>query len=717
MSTAALTIAFDARIGNLETALRRTEASLKRTERQASETTTAVSRTFSSIGTTASTGLGAATRALGLFGTALAAIGVTSGISAALQSISSLSDAAQQLGVTSGYLAAFRDAFNEAGGSSEQAGQAITRIGQLVGDAERGSAEAINTFAALGIAFRNVDGSARSTESVMNDLVGKINDTESQTEKLSLAAELVGRRAAPAFVAAISQMDGSVVGYLERLRALGIVVGNDTPDKIDSLGTAFNRLGQTMVASIADATASMEPELSSFFEWATAQVASLGASFRQFIATSRRLSDPGIQAMQNDAAAAQVAIRDLTNEARALESERPVSSILDNLRPGARTQEAIDRAILANRAAMAEAERRLAVARAAEAMRARELEPIPGPPPEPPGEAAAPPSRVSAAAGAARETVSEMERLAARLAASTRTPLEQFRTSSEEALRVFASTDPRVQAALGGFDTVSRAVSEYAATSYTALTSAGVSSEAAQAKVMGMLGTIQATLPQGSEAWRRWGEVVSGAQEAVRRSTTATETELDKASNAAGKNVTTAIGTVISSIAVEGATLEDAWKKLTQSILKTVVDFVYQMTVQAAILAALKAAFKGFGGILPSASVGGGGGEGRSFAGFPAEGGDSPGAALFSRSLGIDGGVSIGRGLVPTIEASEPSTTIVNVVNNSTGTRTQQRESTDSRGNKTIEVMVLDIVRGGLASGQLDPVMSQSFGVGRQGRV
>lgn len=587
MATADLVIAFDARIGNLESALKRTDTALKSTERQAKETGGALATSLDGGARGATTALSAITRGLGLFTAALAAVGVSSGISAALQSISQLADLSGQLNVTTGELQALRDAFREAGASPESASQALAKLNDLIGDAARGTAASVNVFADLGVAFKNTDGSIRDTSAVLQDFIDRISSAESEAEKFSIATQLVGARAARGLVAAISEMNGSIEGHIQKLREMGIAVSEDVPKDIDALGTAFNRLGDIISGSLATAIASVRPELEAFFTWLGARIAEAAGGIASLIQRDRLRADPQYQELSNANAQAQSRLTALQRQARALEAERPAQSILDGL-TGARSQEAIDRDLIAVRQRYTEAEAAATAARTAfdEFTRVRqENANLPTPPtfvPEP----AAPPARIDT--GGASQRVDEMARAAQRLFDATRTPLEQFRISSETALGVWNSG--KVTAALGGFDTISRAVSEYAVTSYNGLTQAGATSEQAQAKVLAALEGMRAGLQVGSEAWTRWGEVVRRAQEEVARSAQVTQTELDRVSGAAAKQVDSAFSNIISSIALEGATLEQAWDKLLKSILKTVIDFVYQMTVQAAILRLLKAA-------------------------------------------------------------------------------------------------------------------------------
>jgi hypothetical protein len=348
-TNAALVIAFDARIGQLEGALARVNRTLKSVDNEAKRTRASVTQSLGSLGNDVSVAFARAATAIVAFGTAWAGLAVTQGIRGVINSVGELADTANQLDVSTASLIAFRDAFAEGGGNAEAANQSLQRIGVLIGDASRGSEEAINTFAALGVAFKNTDGSIRTTENVLQSIIARINETESQTEKLSLAAEVVGRRAAPAFVAAIGEMDGSLPGYIQRMRELGIVVGDDTPAKFDTLNTSLDRLKQTFVAAFAEAIASVAPALTRFFTQLQTDVTAAIAGLRGLMQRNRELSDPTLQGLQNQNAQALVRLRETERRARELESERPSTTIIGGL--FARNAEAIDRDLMANREA------------------------------------------------------------------------------------------------------------------------------------------------------------------------------------------------------------------------------------------------------------------------------------------------------------------------------------------------------------------------------
>lgn len=63
---------------------------------------------------------------------------------------------------------------------------------------------------------------------------------------------------------------------------------------------------------------------------------------------------------------------------------------------------------------------------------------------------------------------------------------------------------------------------------------------------------------------------------------------------------------------------------------------------------------------------------------------------------------------------ASPSNVVVNVINQS-GAETEQRESTDSEGNRVIDILIVNKVKEGFAKGAFDKQMSQQYGLRRRG--
>jgi hypothetical protein len=259
-----LVIAFDARIGRLESQLQKANTALAQTNRQARQAQASVSTmqaSFERVGTAANA---VGSRMRGFLAPLLAIFAggaITAGIQSAVSSINQLSDAAAQVGVNAQQLQALTIAFQEAGSNGETAQLALGKLAEMIGDANRGGKEAQETFVALGVSFRNVDGSARTTSEAFNQLIQRIRGADSLQEQLSMASAVVGARNARALVAAIAEMGPTIDDTVSKYAALGLIIGKDTADALDRIGSAFARLSGAAATAAADMVASFEPQI------------------------------------------------------------------------------------------------------------------------------------------------------------------------------------------------------------------------------------------------------------------------------------------------------------------------------------------------------------------------------------------------------------------------------------------------------------------------
>lgn len=417
MASADLAITLSVRMGNLEAGLNKTNAALRTMQRQSRETGRAVAnigQSFSAMEAPATAAFGAIrTSILGVIGVVTGG-GLVAGITAAVTRVNALADAAAQVGVSVEALQAVQIAFEEAGSSAQVAEQGLGRLGTLIGDAARGSKEAQETFVKLGVSFRNVDGSARTTTQVFDQLRERIASATSEQEKLSIAAEVFGTRGARAAVAAMEEIGGSVDSATARYREMGLVVSTETASRLDVLGTAFANLGRAIATNLADAIASVQPTITEFLNWLTQQVNVASGIIRGLAVQSQTYSDRTWQEMSNRAAQAQQAARDAQRRLEALEREQPARSVFSL----GRTQEAIDRDLLAARERVRVTQQEADATRAVANQRLevnRLMANLPATPaiPVAPGPAAAPP-RVTAGGGrsgggSTRETEEQRE--------------------------------------------------------------------------------------------------------------------------------------------------------------------------------------------------------------------------------------------------------------------------------------------------------------------
>ncbi|CAH0169842.1 phage tail tape measure protein [Roseomonas sp. CECT 9278] len=714
MATADLVIAFDARIGNLEAALKRTESALRRTERTSENASRAIGNSMSSATSRASAALAGLGRNLLAVTAGYIALDKAIGaISNAISQTTALANASQSLGVSARDLLALQGAFQAVGADADKATDVLGEFRLAVAEASRGDEAKNNIFATLGVAFRNIDGSARDTSLIFDDLSSAFREMSSDTERLGVAMQLFGEDNARVAIAAMAQLGDTLASTQTRSERFGVSLATDAVDSVRRLSLAWDDLGSVINTAITNAIAFVTPVIATFLDYITNAIAFVINRIEDIVGTFRLVGQLFniIPTSPLEAATRRVTQLDnamqglLQQERRLLEAQQNASRDPDSF---AAQQNAV---LLADVQARAQATtNELATARRELAGLRRDAS-LPLPPNAPQT-----PTAIGGGGGSASRAVDELAAAAQRLYDQTRNPLENFNASIARTFELFSSGR---LSALGGIETVTRAVETYATTLSTSLTQGGASAEQARAKVDAALAAMGESLAGSGLSFEQWQAIAKRATDAVASGAQSTATALQKASDSAAEAIDGQFSATLAALGTGAVSFEDAWKKTLSSILSSVIDFVYKMTIQAAILQTLKAAFNAFGGAIGTPPPGSGGstGQGRAFAGFPAEGGDGGGGVARALSFGSEGG-TIGRGLViPDPQARGGGDVNIVVNNTAPNTRATATERTNSLGGREIEIAVVALVQDAMAKGQMDGVMRQSFGVARRGAI
>jgi hypothetical protein len=351
------------------------------------------------------------------------------------------------------------------------------------------------------VSFQDVQGNALPLQRVFDQLREKILGAKTEQEAISMAAEVFGRRAAPAAVAAMKEMGGSTNEAIDKYRALGLIIGSETPEKLDNLGTAMANLGRVIIGAIADAVAYVGPALTKMLEavtealnWVFQQIGkmidyvvsagrtvgsnlrSLGQAAGLVASTPLETARRGLDAATNNANAAAKKF----GEAQAAYDRAVAGGTEDSSRSLQVTGQRLEKA----RRDLQEAGRRLAEANASVASLTPPEATTPTVTVTAPAPAAAAPPRVTAGGGGSggksdaekelERQLKEMERAINQLYESTRTPMEEFHIKLQKLWEVSAAAGQNGLPALaGGMETVRRAVLEYAESAATALSRLG----------------------------------------------------------------------------------------------------------------------------------------------------------------------------------------------------------------------------------------------------
>lgn len=114
---------------------------------------------------------------------ALSAAGLGAMVKSALDSADALSKLSERVGITVESLSLLMPAAELSGVSAEKFEGGLRRLAARMLEAATGSAEAARGFEALGVAFRNQDGSLRATDQVLLDLADRFKTMPDGAEK------------------------------------------------------------------------------------------------------------------------------------------------------------------------------------------------------------------------------------------------------------------------------------------------------------------------------------------------------------------------------------------------------------------------------------------------------------------------------------------------------------------------------------------------------
>lgn len=238
-SLGTLTVDLVAKIGGftagMSKAERETQRSTRAMERRLKETTAAAKK----------------------FGVALGAAFVAAGtaaavaIKSAIDNADELSKSAQKIGVTTEALSALAYAAQLADVDLGTLQGGLARLTKFQNDAAMGTEKNIALFDALGISFKNADGTLRNTEEVFRDFAKVFQALPDGANKTALALDVFGRSGANLIPLLNGGADG-LDAMREKAESLGIVIDTQTGKAAEEFN---DRLADLQLAASGLATA------------------------------------------------------------------------------------------------------------------------------------------------------------------------------------------------------------------------------------------------------------------------------------------------------------------------------------------------------------------------------------------------------------------------------------------------------------------------------
>lgn len=154
----------------------------------------------------------------------------------AFKTADAIAKTADKIGLTTKSLQELRFGAKLSGVETNTLDMAMQRFSRRLGEAQQGTGELKQTLIDYGIAVRNVDGSSRSVDAVLNDFANTIQNAESDTERLRIAFKGFDSEGA----SLVNMLkDGSIglQAFRDEAEFLGVIIEDDLLRNAEKLTT------------------------------------------------------------------------------------------------------------------------------------------------------------------------------------------------------------------------------------------------------------------------------------------------------------------------------------------------------------------------------------------------------------------------------------------------------------------------------------------------
>lgn len=211
-----------------------------------------------------------------------------------VDSVNDLNDLSAQSALSAQSIQAVRLAFEGSGQSAESASAFISRFPRLMADLEAGTGRASEAAAKLGLEIRDTSGQIKSSDQILRETIGSLQQIENDTERTTTAFLLLGRNAGQLLQAfaktsnfenflALSEEFGVKTGpeasaaagqFQELLAALSVVVDGTKQAFVEAVGGVgfFNEFLLKTLKLVAGVQVLLEENKESINEFSTALV-------------------------------------------------------------------------------------------------------------------------------------------------------------------------------------------------------------------------------------------------------------------------------------------------------------------------------------------------------------------------------------------------------------------------------------------------------------
>ena len=192
-------------------------------------------------------------------GVAVSVAGLTAMVKSAINTGDALDEMSQRVGVSVETLSVWKPAAEQSGVSGESFEKGLRKLSTTMLEAATGSEDAARGFSAVGVEFKNQDGTLRATDQVLLDLAERFKAMPDGAEKTALAVQLFGKSGAE-LIPFLNQGRDGINELAAEMQALGVQMSSETAaqagnfnDALDKLKLATQSIGNQIIASLLPA--------------------------------------------------------------------------------------------------------------------------------------------------------------------------------------------------------------------------------------------------------------------------------------------------------------------------------------------------------------------------------------------------------------------------------------------------------------------------------
>lgn len=192
-------------------------------------------------------------------GVAVSVAGLTAMVKSAIDTGDALDEMSQRVGVSVETLSVWKPAAEQSGVSGESFEKGLRKLSTTMLESATGSEDAARGFSAVGVEFKNQDGTLRATDQVLLDLAERFKAMPDGAEKTALAVQLFGKSGAE-LIPFLNQGRDGINELAAEMQALGVQMSSETAaqagnfnDALDKLKLATTSIGNQIIASLLPA--------------------------------------------------------------------------------------------------------------------------------------------------------------------------------------------------------------------------------------------------------------------------------------------------------------------------------------------------------------------------------------------------------------------------------------------------------------------------------